>query len=73
MTEIESIISELSEIIRQVQVTKGFSTVLDKEQLDDVECKALRLSAAITEYLSKAILYLEKNHSGILQRFFFVN
>ena len=53
-------VSKLSEIIRQVQVTKGFSKVLDPEQLEDVECKALRLSAAVTEYLAKVILFLEE-------------
>jgi hypothetical protein len=57
-------ISKLSETIRQVQVTKGFSAVLDQEKLDDVECKALRLSAAVTEYLAKAILYIEENRPG---------
>jgi hypothetical protein len=42
-----------------VEVTEGFSEVLDEAQLDEVYCAALLLSASVTEYLVKAIVYLE--------------
>jgi hypothetical protein len=54
-------ISKLSETLRPAQVTKGFSEVLDKSQLDAIECAALSLSTAVTEYLAKAIKYFKKN------------
>jgi hypothetical protein len=47
-------------------VTEGFSAVLDDKQLDHVYCAALRLSTAVTEYLTKAILYLEGKNSTIV-------
>ena len=42
-----------------MEVTEGFSEVLDDAQLDEVYCSALFLSASVTEYLAKAIAYLE--------------
>ena len=62
--EVEDAIKTLSETIRDAQVTDGFSEVLDEKQLDEVHCAALKLSTAITEYLAKAILFLESNKRG---------
>jgi hypothetical protein len=62
--EVEDAMKALSDTIRDAQVTDGFSEVLDEKQLDEVHCAALRLSAAITEYLAKAILFLESNKRG---------
>lgn len=50
--------SELCEAIECVQMTEGFSDVLTDEQLDDVYCAALKLSAAVTEYMANSIEYL---------------
>src|SRR5579859_5459208 len=61
VTEIEGAISNLSTSIRSIQVTQGFSQVLDEGQLDEVYCAAVALSASVTEYLTKAILCLEGN------------
>ena len=58
-TEVEDAIKTLSDIIKRAQVTEGFSEGLDDKQLDEVYCAALRLSTAVTEYLTKAIIYLE--------------
>ena len=63
-TEIEDAIKTLSDIIRDAQVTEGFSEVLDEKQLDDVYCAALGLSIAVVEYLAKAIYYFESNKRG---------
>lgn len=63
-TEVEDAIKMLSDTIQSIQVTEGFSEVLDDKQLDEVYCAAMRLSTAVTEYLTKAILYLESNKRG---------
>ena len=62
--EVEVAMKTLSDTLRDAQVTDGFSEVLDEKQLDEVHCAALRLSTAVTEYLAKAILYLESNKRG---------
>ena len=62
---IETMISTLSETLRSAQVTKGFSEVLDKSQLYEVEYRAIRLSTAVTEYLAKAIKYLSNRNPGM--------
>jgi hypothetical protein len=62
-TEVEDAIKTLSDTIEGAQATEGFSAVLDDRQLDTVYCAALRLSTAVTEYLTKAILYLESKNS----------
>jgi hypothetical protein len=62
-TEVEDAIKTLSDTIEGAQATEGFSAVLDDRQLDTVYCAALRLSTAIAEYLTKAILYLESKSS----------
>ena len=62
--ELENTIASLSEVIQRVEVTEGFNEVLTESQLDGVYCSALVLSAAITEYLTKTIGYLEKNLSN---------
>jgi hypothetical protein len=49
--------------MRYVEVTEGFKEVLTEAQLDEVYCAALILSACVTEYLAKAIVYLEENLS----------
>jgi hypothetical protein len=64
--EIEDVISKLSETIGRIQVTKGFSKVLKQEQLEGVYCAALKLCTAVTEYLAKAIIYLEDQSLGII-------
>ena len=64
-TEIEAVISKLSETLSQVQVTNGFSEILDSEQLGEVECAALRLSAAVAHFLADAIKYLDNQGPGL--------
>lgn len=56
----------LSDAIHRVQVTKGFSDILNEGQLDDVNCAALNLSAVVTEYLTMAIEYFMENSLGEL-------
>ena len=46
-------------MLHRIQVTEGFSDVLDVVRLDDVYCAALRLSAAVTIYLATAINYMQ--------------
>jgi len=65
-TEVEDAIKTLSDTIRHTKVTEGFKEVLDDKQLEEVYCRALRLSAAIAEYLAKVIPYLEGNKLGII-------
>jgi len=65
-TDVEDAIKALSDTIRYTEVTEGFEEILDDKQLDEVHCGALRLSAAIAEYLAKAIIYLEGNKLGII-------
>lgn len=59
--DLENAISQLSTIVRRVEVTQGFNEVLSEAQLDEVYCCALILSASVTEYLADAISYLEGN------------
>lgn len=66
VAEIEEAVANLSSVIRRVEVTEGFREVLDNSQLDEVEYAAIILSIAVTEYLVKAILFLEGNHLGNL-------
>jgi len=61
VTEIEGAIANLTSTMRRIEVTQGFSEVLDEAQLDEVYCAAVILSASVTEYLAKAIEYLEAN------------
>lgn len=57
--DVEKAISALSAIMRRVEVTEGFKEILDEDQLDEVYCDALSLSACVTEYLTMSIVYLE--------------
>jgi hypothetical protein len=59
--DVERAISELSAIMRRVEVTEGFKDILDESQLDAVYCAALALSACVTDYLTMSIMYLEGN------------
>ena len=63
--EIEEAISNLGLTIGRIQVTEGFLEVLDAAQLNEVDCAALRLSLAVTKYLTKAIIYLENTRLSI--------
>jgi hypothetical protein len=54
----------LYDAIHRVQVTRGFSDILNEAQLDDVNCAALNLSAVVTEYLTMAIEYFMENSLG---------
>lgn len=58
VTEVELAISKLSDTVQCITVTEGFSEVLDAEQLDELYCAALKLSAAVLDYIAKAIEYL---------------
>ena len=60
--EVEEAASRLTETLDRVEVTEEFSEVLGNKQIDEVYCSALALSAAITEYLTIAIMYLEVDH-----------
>ena len=62
--EINGTLLFLSDAIHRVQVTKGFSDVLNDKQLDDVNCAALNLSAVVTEYLTMATEYFMENSIG---------
>ena len=65
VTEIEEAVTHLSSAIRRVEVTDGFREVLDNAQLDEVECAAAVLSTAVTDYLTRAISFLEGTHLNI--------
>ena len=41
-----------------MSITEGFRDVLDDEQLENVDCAALKLSAAVTDYLAGGIEFL---------------
>jgi hypothetical protein len=55
--EVDETISFLSEAIHHIQVTDSFADVLDENQLEEVYCRALNLSAAVTEYIVIAIIF----------------
>jgi hypothetical protein len=55
---VDAAFSFLSEAMSCIHVTEGFSEILDQEQLENVYCRGLHVSAAVTEYLEKAIIYL---------------
>jgi tripartite-type tricarboxylate transporter receptor subunit TctC len=55
--EADNSIAFLSEAIRRVQVTDGFSNILSERQLNGVYIAALDLSAAVAEYLAMVITY----------------
>jgi hypothetical protein len=55
--EVENAIVELSDAIHHISVTDGFRDVLTLDMLDNVDCAAIHLSAAVTEYLAMAIKY----------------
>lgn len=55
----------LSDAIRPISVTEGFRNVLSPKQLDNVDCAALELSAAVTEYLALAIQYFTDKSIGV--------
>jgi len=66
--DLEEAIKTLSATLERIQVTEGFNEVLTESQLDDVYCAALILAACVTEYLAKAIAYLDAGGGqGILQ------
>jgi len=58
-------LSSLTATLQQIHVTDGFSEVLDNAQLDVTYCAALVLSAAVTEYLAQAVLYLMSDSLGM--------
>ena len=68
--DVENVVSTLSATIHRVQVTEGFSDVLDYKQLDDVYCAAIKLSTAVTEYLGMAIVYFENKNLSKYSKFF---
>jgi len=55
----------LLEAIRPIRVTEGFRDVLSPKQLDEVDCAAIALSAAVTDYLALAIQYFTDKTIGI--------
>lgn len=58
-------VSKLSDTVHCIKVTEGFSEVLDEEQLGELYCAALKLSAAVLDYVAKAIEYLFYSSGGI--------
>jgi hypothetical protein len=62
--EVDSALEFLADAIHSIHVTEGFSEVLNEEQLDGVDCAALQLSAAVTEYLAMAIVYYTDKSIG---------
>jgi hypothetical protein len=56
----------LSDSIQNVQMTDGFSEVLNDAKLDHVYCSALNLSTSVTEYLTIAITYFVTKEKGEL-------
>ena len=63
-TEMEGILTFLSDSIHVIQVTDGFRDVLKPRQLDDADCAALNLSSAVTVYLAMAIQYFNDESIG---------
>lgn len=57
--ELEEAIKTLTAILERIQVTEGFKDVLTDAQLDEVYCAALILAACVTDYLARAIAYLD--------------
>jgi hypothetical protein len=56
---LETAIKTLSETLEHIQVTEGFKEVLTPAQLEDVDCAALNLAACVTDYMAKAVAYLD--------------
>lgn len=59
---------KLSEILERVQATEGLSDVLNETQQKRVKYAGLQLTAAVTQYLAKAILYFEDDTLSMLPR-----
>ena len=57
--DLEEAIKTLSATLERIQVTEGFDEVLTPAQLDEVYCAALTLAACVTDYLARAIAYLD--------------
>jgi hypothetical protein len=57
--DLEEAIKTLSVTLMRIEVTEGFSEVLTPAQLDEVYCSALALAACVTDYLAKAVAYLD--------------
>jgi hypothetical protein len=62
---VEEALTSLSSAISRIKVTEGFRDVLQQHQLDEVDCAAINLSAAVTEYLAIAIQYFADNSIGM--------
>lgn len=63
--EVDGAIVTLSDGLHRIRVIDGFREVLTGEQLDDVDCAALNLSAAVTSYLTMAIEYYTPTTMGM--------
>ena len=61
---INEALSFLSDSIREVEVTATFKDILKQKQLEDVNCAAINLSAAVTEYLTMTIESLSNEIQG---------
>jgi hypothetical protein len=57
--DLEEAIRKLSVTLEHIQVTEGFQEVLTEAQLEEVYSCALILAACVTDYLAKAIAYLD--------------
>jgi selenophosphate synthase len=62
--QVNADLSFLSNAIHRVQTTSTFMDILDMDQLDEVYCAALNLSAAVTDYLTMAIKYFTAKSTG---------
>ena len=62
--EVEDAMKGLLGMIEDVEITERLSEVLDEQQIEKVRSAALRLSTAITIYVTKVILYVERNTHG---------
>ena len=62
--EIIETIEMLSTDIHRIRLVKNFPQNVAEAQLENVNCAALRLSAAVMEYLAMAIKQLKSRLSG---------
>ena len=52
--------TDLADAIQRIQLKEDMSTILSAEKLDDIECAAINLSAAVMDCLAIAIICASK-------------
>lgn len=60
-TEANQAVGKLTTTLDRIKVTEGISDVLDETQLEEVDYAAVELSAAVIEYLARAITHFDKS------------